>query len=58
MVMAAWSEDMMKNWSDAQKRYWDAWSDLAKMGQPGTPSLPSAPAWTQGLEQWWKAVSP
>ncbi len=33
--MADWSEDMMKNWSDAQRRYWDAWSDLSKMGQPG-----------------------
>lgn len=58
MVMTAWSEDMMKNWSDAQKRYWDAWSDLAKMGQSGISDLPSTPAWGQGLEQWWKAVSP
>jgi class III poly(R)-hydroxyalkanoic acid synthase PhaE subunit len=66
--MADWSEDMMKSWSDAQRRYWDAWSDLSKMGQPGaqpgfgasafgTPGF-GAPAWTQGLEQWWKAVSP
>ncbi|MBU0655238.1 MAG: class III poly(R)-hydroxyalkanoic acid synthase subunit PhaE [Gammaproteobacteria bacterium] len=56
--MAAWSEDVMKNWSDAQKRYWDAWSELAKMGQPGTTSQFTAPAWAEGLEQWWKAVSP
>lgn len=61
--MAAWSEDMMKNWSDAQRRYWDAWSELSKMGQPGAqPAFGApafgAPAWTQGLEQWWKAVSP
>ena len=67
--MVDWSEDMMKNWSDAQRRYWDAWSDLSKMGQPGhspaglgIPGLGApgfgAPAWTQGLEQWWKAVSP
>lgn len=57
--MEAWSEEMMKNWSDTQKRYWDAWSDLAKMGQPGAQAMPGmgVPAWTQGLEQWWKAVS-
>jgi len=57
--MAAWSDDMMKNWSDAQQRYWNAWSDLSKMGQPqAVPGFGAAPAWTQGLEQWWKAVSP
>ncbi len=56
-MMPAWSEDMMKNWSDAQKRYWDAWSDLAKMGQ-GSSTAQAMPAWTQGLDQWWKAVSP
>ena len=61
--MAEWTNEMMKNWSDAQRRYWDAWSDLSKMGQPnaapsvGIPGV-GAPAWTQGLEQWWKAVSP
>ncbi|WGZ93667.1 MAG: class III poly(R)-hydroxyalkanoic acid synthase subunit PhaE [Candidatus Thiothrix putei] len=65
--MADWSEEMMKNWSDAQQRYWNAWSDLSKMGQPqAVPNFGAgfgsgfgaAPAWTQGLEQWWKAVSP
>ncbi|UOG93413.1 MAG: class III poly(R)-hydroxyalkanoic acid synthase subunit PhaE [Candidatus Thiothrix sulfatifontis] len=57
--MVDWSDDMMKNWSDAQQRYWNAWSDLSKMGQPqAVPGFGAAPAWTQGLEQWWKAVSP
>ena len=52
----AWSEEMMKNWSDSQKRYWDAWAELAKMGKSGEV-VHEAPAWTEGLEQWWKAVS-
>lgn len=56
--MAAWSEDMMKNWSDAQQRYWNAWSDLSTMGKVGAQPSFGTPAWTQGLEQWWKAVSP
>lgn len=61
--MADWSDDMIKNWSDAQQRYWNAWSDIAKMGQPAAApgvdaGFGTAPAWTQGLEQWWKAVSP
>jgi class III poly(R)-hydroxyalkanoic acid synthase PhaE subunit len=57
--MAAWSEDMIKNWSDAQQRYWNAWSDLSTMGKvTGAQPSFSTPAWTQGLEQWWKAVSP
>lgn len=56
-MMPTWSEEMMKNWSDAQKRYWDAWSDLAKMGQENG-TVQTTPAWTQGLDQWWKAVSP
>lgn len=58
MVTTAWSEEMMKNWSDAQKRYWDAWSELAKMGKPSLMGQSEPPAWAQGLEQWWKAVSP
>lgn len=53
----AWSEDMMKNWSEAQKRYWDAWSQLATMGQSSAAAQPEVPAWTAGLEQWWKAVN-
>lgn len=57
-MIPAWSDDMMKNWSEAQKRYWDAWADLSKMGQPGMAAQSAMPAWTQGLEQWWKAVSP
>ncbi|HRJ52905.1 MAG TPA: class III poly(R)-hydroxyalkanoic acid synthase subunit PhaE [Candidatus Thiothrix moscowensis] len=57
-MIPAWSDDMMKNWSDAQKRYWDAWADLSKMGQPGIAAQPAMPDWTQGLDQWWKAVSP
>jgi len=56
--MAVWSEDMIKNWSDAQQRYWNAWSDLSTMGKASAQPGFSAPAWTQGLEQWWKAVSP
>jgi class III poly(R)-hydroxyalkanoic acid synthase PhaE subunit len=48
---------MMKNWSDTQKRYWDAWSDLARMGQGGN-AVQAVPNWTQGLDQWWKAVNP
>lgn len=57
--MDAWSDNMMKSWSDAQKRYWDAWSELANMGKPGSPVMPNigASAWPQGLDQWWKAVS-
>lgn len=59
--MSITSEDFMQQWSDAQKRYWDAWADLAKMG-PFTQAQPHVntskePQWGQGLDQWWKAVS-
>ncbi len=56
--MAEWSEEMMRNWSDAQRRYWDAWSDLSKMGQMNAQPAMATSAWTQSLEQSWKAVSP
>jgi class III poly(R)-hydroxyalkanoic acid synthase PhaE subunit len=56
--MTDWSEEMMRNWSDAQRRYWDAWSDLSKMGQVNAQPAMASSAWTQSLEQWWKAVSP
>lgn len=55
------SEDFMQQWADAQKRYWDAWAELAKMGSPyqspTTTDTNKEPQWAQGLDQWWKAVS-
>jgi class III poly(R)-hydroxyalkanoic acid synthase PhaE subunit len=60
-MMAGWTDNMMKTWSDAQKKYWDAWAEMARMGKPPmAASLNSSdePAWGQGLDQWWKAVSP
>ena len=56
--MSLWPEELMNNWSDAQKRYWNAWAELAKMGQPESkPAEQSEPMWGQGLDQWWNAVS-
>ena len=60
-MMAGWTDNMMKTWSDAQKKYWDAWAEMARMGKPPmAASLNNSdePAWGQGLDQWWKAVSP
>lgn len=61
MVMAGWSDEMMRHWSDAQKRYWDAWTEMARMGQTPADSgqaQATQPPWSEGLEQWWKAISP
>ncbi|MFN3786501.1 MAG: poly(R)-hydroxyalkanoic acid synthase subunit PhaE, partial [Thiothrix sp.] len=55
-MSAHWSDEMLKNWSEAQKRYWDAWSELSRMGQPSATTQPNTTAWTQGIEQWWQAV--
>lgn len=51
-----WSDEMLRNWSEAQKRYWDAWSELSRMGQPSASAQPNTATWTQGMEQWWQAV--
>lgn len=55
-MAAQWSDEMLKHWSDAQKRYWEAWSELSRMGQPSASAQPNTAAWTQGMEQWWQAV--
>ncbi|UCE88825.1 MAG: class III poly(R)-hydroxyalkanoic acid synthase subunit PhaE [Pseudomonadota bacterium] len=48
-------------WFEAQRKYWDAWLDLAR--QTATTASPDAAPgkaenpWDQGLEQWWQSVS-
>jgi class III poly(R)-hydroxyalkanoic acid synthase PhaE subunit len=36
-------------WLDAQRRYWQAWSDLSKTVNP--------PPWSQAIDNWWTAVA-
>lgn len=56
----AHSHDWMDDWLQAQQNYWAAWSELARRGaQPSQGSAePAKPPLADGLEQWWRAVSP
>lgn len=48
-------------WLKIQQNYWQSWADLARNGSNLSSSMGTtsqSPDWTQGLEQWWKAVSP
>jgi len=54
----AWSENWMNNWLSSQQRYWDAWSEMAQTGMPRSKSFSGTNMWTEGLDHWWKAVSP
>ncbi|MDD3518399.1 MAG: class III poly(R)-hydroxyalkanoic acid synthase subunit PhaE [Chromatiales bacterium] len=46
----AWAEQ----WQQAQRRYWDAWMDMAReTGQQHDAAQP----WAQSLEHWWKTMS-
>lgn len=36
-------------WLAAQRRYWEAWSDLSKTDHP--------PPWSQAIDDWWTAVA-
>jgi class III poly(R)-hydroxyalkanoic acid synthase PhaE subunit len=54
------SETTADRWLEAQKRYWDAWTDMARRGLDATIPGSREPAnpWADAMEQWWKAVSP
>jgi polyhydroxyalkanoate synthase subunit PhaE len=54
------SESTADRWLEAQKRYWDAWTDMAQRGLDAAMPGSRAPAnpWADAMEQWWKAVSP
>jgi polyhydroxyalkanoate synthase subunit PhaE len=54
------SDSTGEQWLEAQRRYWDAWMDMARRGldggKPGSGG--SANPWADAMEQWWKAVAP
>ncbi len=54
------SETTADRWLEAQKRYWDAWAEMAQRGLDTATGGSREPAnpWADGMEQWWKAVSP
>lgn len=43
-------------WIDVQKQYWENWSELSRKAM-GLEE-PKASPWEQGLNHWWRAVSP
>lgn len=47
-------------WLDAQRRYWDAWMDMARRGMEAASPAPRKPAnpWADAVEQWWHTVAP
>ena len=48
-----------ESWLDAQRKYWDAWTDMTRQvgGAAAAQQAPDNP-WAASLDQWWKAVSP
>jgi class III poly(R)-hydroxyalkanoic acid synthase PhaE subunit len=54
------SESTADRWLEAQKRYWDAWTDMARRGVDAAMPGARQPAnpWADAVEQWWKAISP
>lgn len=49
-----------EDWLTTQRKYWDAWGDLARKSWSAAPAAEQASTnpWTMGLDQWWRAVSP
>jgi len=43
-------------WVDVQKSYWENWSELSRRAM-GLDEPKTSP-WEQGLDHWWRAVSP
>jgi len=46
-------------WLDAQRKFWDAWMDMTRQASTVASKDQAADnPWADGLDQWWKAVSP
>jgi class III poly(R)-hydroxyalkanoic acid synthase PhaE subunit len=46
-------------WLDAQRKFWDAWMDMTRQASTAaTKDQAVDNPWADGLDQWWKAVSP
>jgi polyhydroxyalkanoate synthase subunit PhaE len=50
-------------WTEAQRKYWDAWLDLSRASMDAAPSSGgqahgAANPWSGALDQWWKSVAP
>jgi len=54
------SDSTGDQWLEAQRRYWDAWMDMARRGLEATTPAQKASAnpWADAMEQWWKSVAP
>ena len=54
------SDSTGDQWLEAQRRYWDAWMDMARSGLEATTPAQKASAnpWADAMEQWWKSVAP
>ncbi len=60
MSSTGWSDEAMKAWQDAQQRYWAGLAGSSQSDTTGSPPPDplSAPAWVQGLGQWWSDMTP
>ncbi len=55
------SNPWMDLWRDAQGRYLEAWSQLARQGvaATGEPArVPGSTPWLEGMDLWWKLAAP
>ncbi|HEY5734399.1 MAG TPA: class III poly(R)-hydroxyalkanoic acid synthase subunit PhaE [Gammaproteobacteria bacterium] len=53
--------EWFSEWMKVQQNYWESWAQMAQKAAtygPGTGQSAGIPDWTQGLDQWWKAVGP
>jgi class III poly(R)-hydroxyalkanoic acid synthase PhaE subunit len=63
MAQSNSSDAFGQAWLDAQRRYWETWLDLSRQASAGLAgsgrkaSEAATNPFTQGLEQWWQAVS-
>jgi class III poly(R)-hydroxyalkanoic acid synthase PhaE subunit len=54
-------EEWFNEWMKVQQNYWETWSQMARQAATygtNTGQGASMPDWTQGFDQWWKAVAP
>ena len=70
--MSSANNDWSGDWVKTQQHFWESWANMVRQTSAGagspagmftannvfSPNSVFTPDWTQGLEQWWRAVSP
>ncbi|MCF1183466.1 class III poly(R)-hydroxyalkanoic acid synthase subunit PhaE [Marichromatium gracile] len=46
------------DWLELQRKYWDGWTEMSRKAMGAPEHAKPTNAWSEAVEQWWRAMSP